>query len=50
LDPEGLELMKYVLDQYETVTHLTTRSCGFFAGVTEFHRARTDTKMTIHRR
>jgi magnesium transporter len=45
--PEGLELMKEVLDQYETVTHLADSQLRFLVGVTEFYRARTDTKMTI---
>jgi magnesium transporter len=45
--PDGLELMKDVLDQYETVTHLSDSQLRFLVGVTEFYRARTDTKMTI---
>jgi magnesium transporter len=45
--PEGLELMKDVLDQYETVAHLSDSQLRFLIGVTEFYRARTDTKMTI---
>jgi Mg2+ and Co2+ transporter CorA len=45
--PEGLELMEDVLDQYETVTHISDSQLLFLAGVTEFYRARTDTKMTI---
>jgi magnesium transporter len=45
--PEGLELMKDVLDQYETVTHISDSQLRFLIGVTEFYRARTDTKMTI---
>jgi Mg2+ and Co2+ transporter CorA len=45
--PEGLELMKDVLDQYETVTHISDSQLVFLVGVTEFYRARTDTKMTI---
>jgi magnesium transporter len=44
---EGLELMKDVLDQYETVAHITDSQRQFLMGVTEFYRARTDTKMTI---
>jgi magnesium transporter len=44
---EGLELMKDVLDQYETVTHIGDSQLRFLIGVTEFYRARTDTKMTI---
>jgi Mg2+ and Co2+ transporter CorA len=44
---EGLELMKDVLDQYETVAHISDAQLVFLIGVTEFYRARTDTKMTI---
>jgi magnesium transporter len=36
-----------VLDQYQTVTHLSDSQLRFLVGVTEFYRARTDTKMTI---
>jgi Mg2+ and Co2+ transporter CorA len=45
--PEGLERMKDVLDQYETVARITAAQMQFQQGVTEFYRARTDTKMTI---
>jgi Mg2+ and Co2+ transporter CorA len=45
--PEGLELMEDVLDQYERVTHISDSQLLFLIGVTEFYRARTDTKMTI---
>lgn len=45
--PEGLERMKDVLDQYETVARISTAQMRFQQGVTEFYRARTDTKMTI---
>jgi Mg2+ and Co2+ transporter CorA len=45
--PEGVELMKDVLDQYETVAHISDAQLVFLIGVTEFYRARTDTKMTI---
>jgi len=45
--PEALELMKAVLDQYETVAHIADSQRLFLMGVTEFYRARTDTKMTI---
>jgi magnesium transporter len=45
--PEGMELMKDVLDQYETVAHISESQLRFLMGVTEFYRARTDTKMTI---
>jgi Mg2+ and Co2+ transporter CorA len=36
-----------VLDQYETVAHISDSQLVFLMGVTEFYRARTDTKMTI---
>jgi magnesium transporter len=42
-----LALMKDVLDQYETVAHISDSQLVFLVGVTEFYRARTDTKMTI---
>ncbi len=45
--PEGHALMKDVLDQYETVAHISDAQLVFLMGVTEFYRARTDTKMTI---
>jgi magnesium transporter len=45
--PEGLERMKDVLDQYETVARISQAQTRFQQGVTEFYRARTDTKMTI---
>ena len=45
--PEGLALMKDVLDQYETVAHISDSQLVFLMGVTGFYRARTDTKMTI---
>jgi Mg2+ and Co2+ transporter CorA len=45
--PEGLALMKDVLDQYETVAHISEAQLTFLTGVTEFYRARTDTKMTF---
>jgi magnesium transporter len=44
---EGLALMQDVLDQYETVAHISDSQLVFLMGVTEFYRARTDTKMTI---
>jgi magnesium transporter len=44
---EGLALMQDVLDQYETVAHISDAQLVFLMGVTEFYRARTDTKMTI---
>jgi magnesium transporter len=45
--PEGLELMKEVFDQYQTVAHISDSQLRFLVGVTDFYRARTDTKMTI---
>jgi Mg2+ and Co2+ transporter CorA len=45
--PEGLERMKDVLDQYESVARISAAQMRFQQGVTEFYRARTDTKMTI---
>jgi Mg2+ and Co2+ transporter CorA len=45
--PQDLELTKDVLDQYETVAHISDSQLVFLMGVTEFYRARTDTKMTI---
>jgi magnesium transporter len=45
--PDGLELMGEILDQYETVTHISDSQLRFLVGVTDFYRARTDTKMTI---
>ena len=45
--PAGLDLLKDVLDQYETVAHISDAQLRFLMGVTEFYRARTDTKMTI---
>jgi magnesium transporter len=44
---EDLDLMKDVLDQYETVAHISDSQLVSLMGVTEFYRARTDTKMTI---
>jgi Mg2+ and Co2+ transporter CorA len=44
---EAMELMKDVLDQYETVAHIADSQRLFLMGVTDFYRARTDTKMTI---
>ena len=45
--PEGLDRMRDVLDQYETVARISEAQLRFQQGVTEFYRARTDTKMTI---
>ena len=39
--------MKDLLDQYQRVTHISQSQLEFLTGVTEFYRARTDTKMTI---
>jgi magnesium transporter len=44
---EGLRQMEDLLDQYKRVSHITQRQLDFLMGVTEFYRARTDTKMTI---
>ena len=40
-------LMKDLLDQYESVASISQAQLNFLMGVTEFYRARTDTKMTI---
>ena len=40
-------LMKDLLDQYESVASISQAQLSFLMGVTEFYRARTDTKMTI---
>ncbi len=45
--PNGIKLMKDLLDQYERVASLSQAQLDFLMGVTEFYRARTDTKMTI---
>ncbi len=45
--PEGMQLMSDLLDQYERVAHISDSQLSFLMGVTEFYRARTDTKMTI---
>jgi magnesium transporter len=44
---DGLKLLKDVLDQYERVASISQAQLDFLTGVTEFYRARTDTKMTI---
>ena len=44
---EGMHLMADLLDQYERVAHISDSQLSFLTGVTEFYRARTDTKMTI---
>jgi len=45
--PDGLAKMRDVLDQYERVASIAQSQLEFLMGVTEFYRARTDTKMTI---
>jgi len=45
--PDGLKLMKDLLDQYGRVSSISQSQLDFLMGVTEFYRARTDTKMTI---
>jgi len=45
--PEELSLMKDLLDQYTRVASISQSQLEFLMGVTEFYRARTDTKMTI---
>lgn len=45
--PEGTALMRDLLDQYERVASISQAQLDFLMGVTEFYRARTDTKMTI---
>jgi magnesium transporter len=44
---EAMKLMADLLDQYERVSHISQSQLDFLMGVTEFYRARTDTKMTI---
>jgi magnesium transporter len=44
---EGHRQMEDLLDQYQRVSRITQRQLDFLMGVTEFYRARTDTKMTI---
>jgi len=44
---ESITLMRDLLDQYKRVSHLSQSQLEFLMGVTEFYRARTDTKMTI---
>ena len=45
--PDGRRLMRDLLDQYERVASISQAQLDFLMGVTEFYRARTDTKMTI---
>ena len=44
---EARALIKDLLDQYERVAKISQSQLDFLMGVTEFYRARTDTKMTI---
>jgi magnesium transporter len=44
---EGLEQMKDLLDQYMRLSRISQSQLDFLLGVTEFYRARTETKMTI---
>jgi magnesium transporter len=43
----GRTQMKDLLDQYERVARISQSQLDFLMGVTEFYRARTDTKMTV---
>ena len=45
--PDGLAKMRDVLDQFERVASISQSQLDFLMGVTEFYRARTDTKMTV---
>jgi Mg2+ and Co2+ transporter CorA len=45
--PQERKLMEDLLDQYERVASISQAQLDFLMGVTEFYRARTDTKMTI---
>ena len=45
--PEAMEMIEDLLDQYERVASISQSQLDFLMGVTEFYRARTDTKMTI---
>lgn len=45
--PDSMRLMHDLLDQYERVERISQSQLEFLMGVTEFYRARTDTKMTI---
>ena len=42
-----MKQLKDLLDQYERVASISQAQLDFLMGVTEFYRARTDTKMTI---
>lgn len=45
--PADMDLLRDLLDQYERVASISQAQLEFLMGVTEFYRARTDTKMTI---
>ena len=45
--PEDLRFLNDLLSQYERVERISHSQLEFLMGVTEFYRARTDTKMTI---
>lgn len=45
--PEAMRRMRDLLDQYQRVERISQSQLEFLMGVTEFYRARTDTKMTI---
>jgi magnesium transporter len=45
--PDGLDKLRDVLDQFVRVASIAQSQLEFLQGVTEFYRARTDTKMTI---
>jgi magnesium transporter len=45
--PNEMKLMKDLLHQYDTVASISQAQLDFLMGVTEFYRARTDTKVTI---
>jgi magnesium transporter len=45
--PQDMDLLRDLLDQYERVASISQAQLDFLMGVTEFYRARTDTKMTI---
>lgn len=47
IPPERRSLLEDVLDQYGRIYRITDGQIAFIQGVTEFYRARTDTKMTI---
>jgi Mg2+ and Co2+ transporter CorA len=47
VNSDGLKKMKDLVDQYERVASISQSQLEFLMGVTEFYRARTDTKMTI---